>query len=90
MLAARSICLSRPLPVSNFLFVDAFGVSVADARDDLILQPFLGVRCDGSQAWNTIDYVDCQTEAVDLIKNCELERSVDASLLFITRTCMFS
>ena len=43
-----SPCLSRPLPVSNFFFVDAFGVSVVNALDDLALQPFFDVGADRS------------------------------------------
>ena len=75
--------LSRPLPVSNFFFVDAFSVSVVNARDDLTLQPFLDVGADGTQTRDTIDDVDCQIEAVDLIENREFERSVDAALFLV-------
>src|SRR5579863_3194487 len=79
----RSSCLSRPLPVSNFFFVDAFGMSVVDVRDDLTLQPFLDVGSDGTQTWDTIDDINCQIETVDLIENRKLERSVDAALLLV-------
>ena len=63
--------------------VDAFGVSVVDARDDLILQPFLDVGSDGMQTRDTIDDVNCQIEAVDLIENRKFERSVDAALFLV-------
>src|SRR5579862_9725728 len=79
----RSSCLSRPLPVSNFFFVDAFGMSVVDVRDDLTLQPFLDVGADGAQTWDTIDDVNCQIETVDLIENRKFERRVDAALFLV-------
>src|SRR5580698_5532585 len=82
-LPTRLSCLSWPLPVSNLLLVDAFGVSVGNARDDLTLQPFLDVGSDGTQTWDTIDHVNCQIEAVDLIENRRFERSVDAALLLV-------
>ena len=59
--ADRLPCLSRPFPVSNFFFVDPFGVCIVNARDDLTLQPFLDVGAHGTQTWDTIDDVDCQT-----------------------------
>ena len=51
--------------------------------NDLPLQPFLDVGADGAQARNTVDDVDCQIEAIDLIENREFERSVDVALLLI-------
>ncbi len=77
-------CLPRPFPVANFFFVDAFGVSVVDALDDLVLQPFLDVRADGAQARNAIDDVDRQIEAIDLIEDREFERSVDVALFLVS------
>src|SRR5580692_6836939 len=82
-LPTRLSCLSRPLPVSNLLLVDAFGVSVVNARDDLTLQPFLDVGADRTQTRDTIDDINCQIEAIDLIENRKLERGVDAALLLI-------
>jgi hypothetical protein len=76
-------CLSRPLPVSNFFFVDPFGVCIVNARDDLTLQPFLDVSTDGTQTWDKIDDVNCQIETVDLIENRKFERSVDAALFLV-------
>ena len=83
LLADCSPCLSRPLPVSNFFFVDAFDVCIVNARDDLTLQPFLDVGTDGTQTWDKIDDVNCQIETVDLIENRKFERSVDAALFLI-------
>jgi hypothetical protein len=59
LLPTRLSRLSGPLPVSNLLLVDAFRVSVVNARDDLTLQQFLDVGSDGTQTWDTIDDVNC-------------------------------
>src|SRR5580698_6756936 len=75
--------LSWPLPVSNLFFVDAFSVRVGDALNDLTLQPLLHMGADGAQARDAIDDVNCQIETVDLVENRELQRRVDASLLFV-------
>jgi NADPH:quinone reductase-like Zn-dependent oxidoreductase len=58
-------------------------VSVANARDDLTLQPFLDVGADKTQTWDAIDDVNCQIEAVDLIENREFERRVDAAFFLV-------
>ena len=87
----QRVCLAfRPLPVSNFFVVDAFGVSEVNVRDDLSLQPFLDVGPDGTQTRDTIDDVDCKIESVDLIQNRKFERSVDAALFLYPRTCKLS
>jgi len=58
-------------------------VSIVNARDDLTLQPFLDMGSDDTQAWDTIDDVNCQIEAVNLIENRKFERSIDATLFFV-------
>src|SRR4029077_15991112 len=79
----RSSCLPRPLPVSNVLFIDAFVVSVVEALDDLPLQPFFDVSANGAQTRNTVDDIDCQVEAIDLVDNREFKRSVDIPLFLV-------
>ncbi len=58
-------------------------MSVIDALDDLILQPFFDVRPAGLQARNAVDYIDSQVKTIDLIVDGTLERSVDVAFLFI-------
>src|ERR1017187_8333640 len=79
-----SPCLPRPLPISHFFFVDAFPMSIIDALDDLVLQPFLDVSANGVQAWNPVDDIDGQIEAVDLVKNGKFQRSVYVSLFLVS------
>src|SRR5579859_7610135 len=74
----------RPPPVSDFGPVDAFGVGVADAVDDLSLEPFLQVRCGRLQSGNAIDDIDGEVEAIDLIANGKLEGRVDIALFLIS------
>jgi hypothetical protein len=76
-------CLSGPLPVSNLFLVDAFRVSVVNARVDLAPQQFLDVGSDGTQTWDTIDEVNCQIETVNLVENRKFERRVDAALFLV-------
>src|SRR5208282_1652146 len=79
-----SIALARPLPVANFFLVDAFGVRVIDAFDDLIFQPLLYVRARGMQARNAVYHINGKIEAINLIEDGEFQWRVDAALLFIS------
>ena len=76
--------LSRPFPVADFFFVDAFGVRVVDAVDDLVFQPFFDVGADGAQARNAVDDIDRQVEAVDLIEDREFQRRVDVAFFLVS------
>ena len=42
-----STCLAGPFPVANLFLIDALGVGIVDALDDLTLQPFFDVSADG-------------------------------------------
>ena len=77
-------CLSRPLPVADFLLIDAFGMGVVDALDDLALQPFLDMSPGWLQTRNAIDDVNRQIEAVHLIEDRKLERSIDVALFLVS------
>ena len=73
----------RPFPVANFIAIDALGVGVVDAVDDLVLEPFLDVSADGPEARNAVDDVNRQVEAIDLVEDGELERSVDVAFFLV-------
>src|SRR5450755_1979271 len=79
-----SSCLPRPLPVSNFYFVDSFQMSIVDALDDLVLQPFFDVSANGAQARDAVDDVDGKIEAVDLVQDGKFQRSVDVALFLVS------
>ena len=72
--------LTRPFPVANFFLIDALGVSVVDALDDLALQPFFDVSADGAQTRNAVDDINGQVEAVDLVDDRKLQRGIDIAL----------
>ncbi len=74
---------SGPFPGADFWFVYAFGVGVVDAVDDLVFEPFLHVGADGREARDTVDDVDGDVEAIDLIEDGEFERRVDVALFFV-------
>src|SRR5271163_3157079 len=57
--------LPGPLPIANFFLIDAFGVSIVNALNNLALQPFLDVSANGAQARNPVDDIDSQIEAVN-------------------------
>src|SRR6185437_4204037 len=46
--------------------------------------PLLYVSRRIANSSDAIDNINCQSEAVDLVSNCEFERRVDVALLFIT------
>ena len=51
---------------------------------DLQIAEFpLGMRPGNLQARHPIDDIDCQAEAIGLIFNRQLERSIDVALLFV-------
>ena len=58
-------------------------MSVVDAVDDLAFEPFLDVGADGREAWDAIDDVDGDIEAIDLIEDGEFEGRVDVALFFV-------
>ena len=74
---------SGPFPGADFWAVYAYGVSVVDAVDDLAFEPFLDVGADGREAWDAIDDVDGDIEAIDLIEDGEFEGRVDVALFFV-------
>src|SRR4030081_2245860 len=57
-------------------------MSVANAFDDLALQPFFDVRSYGKEARNSVDDIDSQVKTVDLGEDGEFEWCVDVALLF--------
>ena len=59
-------------------------MSVVNAFDDLVLEPFLQMSRGGLQLWNAIDDVDGQVEAVDLVQDRQFERCVDVALFLIS------
>src|ERR1700676_2329239 len=73
-----------PLPISNFSFVYAFGVSLLDTLDNLSLKPVLQMCAGPLEGGHAVDHIDGQVEAIDLIHNREFQRSIDISFLFIT------
>ena len=76
--------LTPPLPVANFFFIDAFGVGIGDALDDLSFQPFLDVSADRAQARNAVNDIDSQVKAIDLVEDGKLQRGIDIALLLVS------
>src|ERR1700692_2494634 len=73
----------RPLPVADRRTIDALAVCKVDTVDDLAFQPLLHVCPGALESGNTIDHINRQVEAVDLIADRKFERRVDVALLFI-------
>ncbi len=78
------LTLGGPPPTGNLRAVDAVFVSVGDGVDDLVLEPLLGVCGGRLQRRHTIDDVDGEVEAVDLIQDGEFERGVDVALFLVS------
>src|ERR1700733_4454124 len=72
-----------PSPVLDFRLVHAFGVSVLSAFDDLPLEPLLQMGPGTLQPGHAVNHVDRQVEAIDLIKDRELQRRIDVAFLFV-------
>src|SRR5208282_2972546 len=81
--AKRRLSGRGPSPVPDFGLVDAFGVGVVNAFDDLSLEPFFKVGAGTLQPGNAIDDVDGKVEAIDLIYDREFQRRIDVALLFV-------
>jgi len=88
--AGFSTILSRPFPVADLFPIDAFGVGIADAVDNLALQPLFHMRADGAQTRNTVDDVDRKIKTINLVQDRQLKRCVDvASFLVSTHMNVF-
>src|ERR1700722_2493165 len=59
-------------------------MSEIDAVDDLALQPFFDVCANRPQPRYAVDHIDRQVEAIHLIQNRELQRSVNVAFFLIS------
>ena len=75
--------LEGPLPAGDLLAVDSVFVGVVDALDDLVLEPLFEVSGGGLQPGDSVDDVDGEIEAVDLVEDGQLEWRVDVALLLV-------
>jgi hypothetical protein len=72
---------NRPLPFTDLLLIDPVFVRVGYCLDDLPLQPADGVRSLFLQPGHLLNHVDCQVEAIHLVEDRQLQRSIDVALL---------
>jgi hypothetical protein len=73
----------RPFPVSYFFGIDPELVSVVFPCYLPIQQCF---ACGGGRnvkPRNSVDCIDCETEAIGLVLNCQFQRRVDVSLFLV-------
>src|SRR5471032_158784 len=75
----KVIASAFPNPVTDFIAVNAFRVGVSNARVDLVLEPVLRVGAGIAKPRHTIDYIDTQRKAVDLVDDRQLERRIDVA-----------
>ena len=67
-----------------FWFVYSVLVCVFQALELHIAQFFFRVSPSHIQSGNPVDHIDSQTEAIDLILNRKIERSIDVSFFFVS------
>src|SRR5262245_52678333 len=67
----------RPGPPIDLRLVDAVLVCESLALDLLVAELLLGVRAAGAQRRHPVDRVDREAEAVDLVLDRQVERSID-------------
>ena len=80
----RLACLVRPLPAGNIGPIDTVPVRVGPAGD-LVIEKFRqGGAANPLQSWNVLNHIHGQGEAIDLILDRQLQRSVDIPLFLIT------
>src|SRR5476649_1209212 len=75
----RVMVLAFPDPVADFIAVNAFRVGVGNARVDLVLEPVLRVSAGIAKPRHTIDHINTQRKAVDLVDDRQLERGIDVA-----------
>src|SRR5271166_3645943 len=76
--------LIGPLPFCDIRFVDAVFVGVAAAGYLFAFELIFGMSTCHLEFGHTINSIDRNTEAVNLVANSQLKRCIDASLLFVT------
>src|SRR5258708_2156993 len=75
--------LERPLPPCNLRPINPVLVRIANAVEDLVLQPFLGVRRRAPQLRHPINHVDRLVKTVHLVQNRQFQRRVDVAFLLV-------
>src|ERR1700722_5561771 len=84
-LSADSVLLSqRPGPVPDLRPVDALRVRIVNAVDDLTLEPLFQVRSGRLDARHSIDHIDREMEAIDVVAYRQLQRRVDVATLHVS------
>ena len=78
-----SLLLVRPLPTCDFRAVDPVLVSMATACDLAVAEFLFGMGTDPLKSRDPVNCVDCETEPVRLIVNCQFHRRVDVALLLV-------
>ena len=81
--SARARASIRPLPVCGFGLIDAVLVRVVHALDLHIAELLLRVRAGHLEPRHAVDDIHRQCEAVDLVLDGQLQRSVDVALLLV-------
>ena len=76
--------LPCPLPTADLRTVDSVLVSMAPACNLAIAEFFFGMRANPLQLRDAVNRVDCETEPVGLVVNCQFHWRVDVALLFVT------
>src|SRR4051794_32050657 len=69
----------RPGPVADGFLIDAMRVRMVEVLQDLRFQPILYVCRGPLQSRHAVDDIDCQIEAVNLVDDGQLERSIDVA-----------
>src|SRR6476660_4296190 len=75
--------LIGPFPIRNFRSIDAEPISVFLARDALVHQLLAHVRAGNMKPGHPVDGVDGQTEAIGVIPDRKLQRSIDVTLFLV-------
>ncbi len=76
--------LKRPLPVTEFRFIDAMLVGIIAVLDNLILQPLLDMGSGNPKLGNPVDDIDRQIKAIDLIPDGQLKGGIDIAFFLVT------
>src|SRR5215813_12684676 len=75
--------LKRPSPSGDLRAVDAILVRMGPAGNLRVAEFFFRVATNPLQAWNAINGIYCEAEAIDLVVHRQFHRSVDVAFLLV-------
>ncbi len=69
----RTICdLVRPPPIHNIGAIDTVFVGIVSASNLLVFEHFLNVSAGNLELGNSVNYINGNAKAIDLVLNCQV------------------